>query len=107
VSGVYGVTPCGECWREEDGVIERNTVCDGVVRHGGVKHGVDRTDDGVGVFLDSVYSGEFDGTKVPKPSSCGGPGSSEKDDDVESDGDGDAVVCEYCLASVITYLTNG
>jgi hypothetical protein len=22
VSGVYGVTPCGECWREEAGMIE-------------------------------------------------------------------------------------
>jgi hypothetical protein len=50
-------------------------------------------------------SGGFDGIKGPKPSSCGGPGSSEKNDVMESDGD--AVVCEYCLASVITELTNG
>jgi hypothetical protein len=65
-----------------------------------VKHGVDRTGDGIGGCPDSVCSGGFDGINGPKPSSCGGPGSSEKDDGVESDVD--AVVCEYCLASVIT-----
>jgi hypothetical protein len=63
------------------------------VHQGGAKHGVDRTGDGVGGCLDIVCSGGFNGIKVPKPSSCGGPGSSEKDDVMESDGD--AVICEY------------
>jgi hypothetical protein len=67
------------------------------VRQGGVKHDVDRTGDGVDGCLDSVCIGGFDGIKGPKPSSCGGPGFSEKED----------VVCEYCFASIITELTNG
>jgi hypothetical protein len=57
-----------------------------------MKHGVDRAGDGDGC-LDDVYGGGFDGIKGPNPFSCGGPGSSEKDDVVESDGD--AVICEY------------
>jgi hypothetical protein len=69
-----------------------------------MKHGVDRAGDGDGC-LDGVCGGGFDGIKGPKPSSCGGPGSSEKDDVVESDGD--AVICEYCFAAVIAKFTNG
>jgi hypothetical protein len=75
------------------------------VRQGGVKHGVDRAGDGIDGCLDSVCSGDFDRIEGPNPSSGGGPGSSEKDDVVESDGD--RMVREYCLASVIAELTNG
>jgi hypothetical protein len=57
------------------------------VRQGGVKHGVDRTGDGVDGFLGSVCSGSFDRIEGQKPSSGGGPGSSEKDDGMENYGD--------------------
>jgi hypothetical protein len=70
-----------------------------------MKNGIDRAGDGVGGWLNGVCIGGFDGIKDPKPSSCGVPGSREKDDIVESDGD--AVICEYCFTAVITELTNG
>jgi hypothetical protein len=57
-----------------------------------MKHGVGRAGDGDGC-LDGVCGSGFDWIKGPYPSSCGGLGSSEKDDGVESDGD--AVICEY------------
>jgi hypothetical protein len=70
-----------------------------------VKHGVDRAGDGVDGCLDSVCGDGFDRIKGPKLSSGGGPGSIEKDDVMESDGD--AMVREYGIASVIAELING
>jgi hypothetical protein len=75
------------------------------MHQGSVKHGVNRAGDGVDGYVDSVCSGGFDGIEGPKPYSGGGPGSSENDNVEETDGD--AMVFEYCFASVITELTNG
>jgi hypothetical protein len=85
-------------------MVELNTVCDGVVRQGGVKHGVDRASYRVDGILDSVYNGGYYRIEGPNPSSGGGPGSNEKYDVVESDDN--AVVCEYGLAAVIAELIN-